>query len=74
MSADAGSNSPTRALLPFELGGHLLAIDATVVIEVTGPRDWVAIPKAPPAVPARSPGAAAPSRSSTSGERSRCPR
>ncbi|MCA9697046.1 MAG: chemotaxis protein CheW [Myxococcales bacterium] len=41
----------TRALLPFELGGHLLAIDAGIVTEVNGPREWVAIPRAPATIP-----------------------
>lgn len=51
MPTDRHSNAAPRAVLPFDLGDHLLAIDATVVLEVIGPREWVALPKAPASIP-----------------------
>jgi chemotaxis signal transduction protein len=38
-------------LLPFELGGRVLAIDALSVVEILGRREWLAIPRAPETMP-----------------------
>jgi chemotaxis signal transduction protein len=39
------------ALLPIEVGGRMLALDALAVVEILGVRPWIAIPRAPSAVP-----------------------
>lgn len=43
--------STLEALLPIEVGGRLLALDALTVVEILGVRPWIAIPRAPAAVP-----------------------
>ena len=36
------------ALLPIVLGAHHLGVDALTVVEILGPREWVALPNTPP--------------------------
>jgi chemotaxis signal transduction protein len=38
----------TIALLPVVVAEHHLAVDALTVLEILGPREWVAIPNTPP--------------------------
>lgn len=42
---------PPEVLLPIEIGGRLLAVDALAVLEILGMRSWIAIPRAPAAIP-----------------------
>lgn len=43
--------SEAIALLPFELAGRVLAVDALSVVEILGERPWLAIPRAPATMP-----------------------
>jgi len=47
------SESPLapELVLPIEIGGRLLAVDAAAVVEILGARAWIAIPRAPAAIP-----------------------
>jgi chemotaxis signal transduction protein len=48
MTHAAGS---PEVVLPIAVGDRLLAVDALCVVEILGLRSWVAIPRAPAAVP-----------------------
>ncbi len=40
-----------EVVLPIEVGGWLLAVDALAVVEIFGVRPWIAIPRAPATIP-----------------------